>query len=98
MVRGGIPSSRRPGQPLRQSPAKTRSQKREGETDCLTCPHNLSQGTIQMNYRRLFAALFCTSLLASPALAAPPAPHKFGDPVAVGDGLTLDPIIDARLR
>ena len=35
--------------------------------------------------------------LATPALAAPAEP-KFGDPIKIGDGLTLDPIIDARLR
>jgi len=33
---------------------------------------------------------------AHPAIAAP-AP-KFGDPIAVGDGLTIDPIVDARIR
>ena len=36
--------------------------------------------------------------IAQPALAAPPPPHKFGDPVAVSDEITLDPIIDGRLR
>ena len=35
---------------------------------------------------------------AQAALAAPPPPHKFGDPVAVSDEITLDPIIDGRLR
>ena len=42
------------------------------------------------------AALAAPLGLVQPALAAP-AP-KFGDPVKVGDGLTLDPIVDARLR
>ncbi|MBX9642510.1 MAG: alginate export family protein [Novosphingobium sp.] len=42
----------------------------------------------------LLAATACAALiaLAQPAFAAP------GDPVKVGDGLTIDPIIDARLR
>jgi hypothetical protein len=44
------------------------------------------------------AALAAPIALAQPAFAAAPPPHKFGDPVKVGDGLTLDPIIDARLR
>lgn len=45
----------------------------------------------------LLAAAACAApiALACPAQAAEP---KFGDPVKVGDGLTLDPIIDARLR
>jgi hypothetical protein len=43
------------------------------------------------------AALAAPLALAQPALAAPAAP-TFGDPVKVGDGLTLDPIVDARLR
>ncbi|MBW8784421.1 MAG: alginate export family protein [Novosphingobium sp.] len=42
------------------------------------------------------AAMAAPLALAHPALAAP-AP-KWGDPVAVGDGFTIDPIIDARLR
>jgi hypothetical protein len=42
-------------------------------------------------------ALAAPLALAQPALAAPAAP-KFGDPVTLGDGLTLDPIVDARLR
>jgi len=37
------------------------------------------------------------ALYAAPVLAAAPAPH-LGDPVKIGDGLTLDPIIDARVR
>ena len=41
------------------------------------------------------AALIAATLLAQPALAAGPG---FGDPIKVGDGVTLDPIIDARLR
>lgn len=39
--------------------------------------------------------------LAAPALAdtAPaPAPAHFGDPVSIGDGVTFDPMLDARLR
>ncbi|MBV1688591.1 alginate export family protein [Novosphingobium sp. G106] len=43
------------------------------------------------------AALAAPLGFAQPALAAPAAP-KFGAPVQVGDGFTLDPIIDARLR
>ena len=35
--------------------------------------------------------------LAHPALAAAPAP-QFGDPVKIGEGFTLDPIVDGRLR
>lgn len=45
--------------------------------------------------------LFTATALAAPiALACPAyaAPKKFGDPVTVSDGITLDPIIDARLR
>lgn len=43
-------------------------------------------------------ALGLTALVASqPALAAPPKSQP-GDPVSLGGGLTLDPIIDARLR
>ena len=51
-----------------------------------------------MRFRFLLtaAALAAPLGFAQPALAAP-AP-RFGDPVAVGDGLTIDPIIDARLR
>ena len=44
------------------------------------------------------AALAAPIAFAHPALAAPPPPHKFGDPIVVGDGLTLDPIIEGRLR
>lgn len=49
--------------------------------------------------RKLFtaAALAAPIAIACPAFAGPAAP-KSGDPVTVGDGLTLDPIIDARLR
>lgn len=43
------------------------------------------------------AALAAPMVLAQPAFAAPAAP-KFGAPVTIDDGLTLDPIIDARLR
>jgi Alginate export len=49
-------------------------------------------------YLLTVAALAAPIAFAHPALAAAPPPHKFGDPVKVGDGLTLDPIIDARLR
>ena len=43
--------------------------------------------------------LLCAALLvsASAAIAAPPKPQP-GDPVKIGGGLTLDPIIDGRLR
>lgn len=41
-------------------------------------------------------ALAAPLALAHPAFAAP-AP-QFGDPIPVGDGLTIDPIVDARLR
>ncbi len=44
------------------------------------------------------AALAAPIALAQPALAAPAPPHKFGDAIKVGDGLTLDPIIEGRLR
>jgi hypothetical protein len=43
------------------------------------------------------AALAAPIAIAQPALAAPAAP-KFGDPVKVSSELTIDPIIDARLR
>ena len=49
-------------------------------------------------YLLTVAALAAPIAFAHPALAAAPPPHKFGDPVKLGDGLTLDPIIDARLR
>lgn len=43
-------------------------------------------------------AMALSAVAASPAaLAAAPAPH-WGDPAAIGDGLTLDPIVDGRLR
>ncbi len=42
-------------------------------------------------------ALAAPIAFAHPALAAPAEP-RFGDPVKIGDGLTLDPIVDARLR
>ena len=50
--------------------------------------------------RSLLRATSLASLFAfaHPALAAAPPPHKFGDPVIVGDGLTLDPIVEGRLR
>ena len=43
-------------------------------------------------------ALAAALALAQPALAAPPPPHKFGDPLPVASDITLDPIIDGRLR
>ncbi|MFT4026308.1 MAG: alginate export family protein [Novosphingobium sp.] len=47
--------------------------------------------------RKILAAAVLAAPLATtmPALAAP---AKFGDPVKVGDEVTLDPILDARLR
>jgi hypothetical protein len=42
------------------------------------------------------AALAAPISLAHPALAAPP--PAFGDPVEVGSDLSIDPIVDARLR
>lgn len=50
-----------------------------------------------MKKTALTAALLASSVAcAHPALAA--GKPAFGDPVPVGDGLTLDPIIDARIR
>ncbi len=52
-----------------------------------------------MRYRNTVAALCASPLMmvcVQPALAAP-AP-AWGDPVKVGDGFSIDPIIDARLR
>lgn len=49
-------------------------------------------------YLLTVAALAAPIAFAHPALAAAPPPHKFGDPVVVGDGLTLDPIVEGRLR
>lgn len=49
-----------------------------------------------MKSRILAAALLASPVaLANPALAAD---KPFGDPVPMGDGLTFDPIIEARLR
>jgi hypothetical protein len=45
-------------------------------------------------------AILCSATLlafSQPALAAPPKAQP-GDPIKMGDGFTLDPIIDARLR
>jgi len=42
------------------------------------------------------AALAAPLSFTQPALAAPT--PKFGDPIPVGDGLTIDPIVDARIR
>lgn len=44
-----------------------------------------------MRYRLLFCAVL-------PTIAATPAIAKTGDPVEVADGVTIDPIIDLRLR
>ena len=51
-----------------------------------------------MNFRVFAgaAALPMAIALAQPALAAPE--PQFGEPIAVGDGLVLDPIIEGRLR
>ena len=49
-------------------------------------------------YLLTVAALAAPIAFAHPALAAAPPPHKFSDPVVVGDGLTLDPIVEGRLR
>jgi len=43
------------------------------------------------------AALAAPMILAQPAQAAPANP-AFGDPVKIGNGFSIDPIIDARLR
>ena len=43
----------------------------------------------------LTVAALAAPLAASPALAAP---AKFGDPIKVSDEITIDPILDARLR
>ena len=42
------------------------------------------------------AAVLAAVAAAQPALAAPA--HQPGDPIALGDGFSLDPIIDGRLR
>lgn len=50
-----------------------------------------------MNTRLLGAAIAAAPLaVAHPAVAA--SAPKFGDPVAVGGGVSIDPILDARLR
>jgi hypothetical protein len=49
-------------------------------------------------YLLTVAALAAPIAFAHPALAASPPPHKFGEPVVIGDGLTLDPIVEGRLR
>lgn len=41
------------------------------------------------------AALAAPLALAQPAMAASP---QFGSPIAIGDGLSIDPMLDARLR
>jgi hypothetical protein len=48
-----------------------------------------------MTFRAILCAATC--LAATPALAAPPKPQP-GDPVKISDTLTIDPIIDGRLR
>ncbi|MEO0030337.1 MAG: hypothetical protein RIS94_95 [Pseudomonadota bacterium] len=50
-----------------------------------------------MKTRLLGAAIAAAPLAFAHPAAAASAP-KFGDPVAVGDGVTIDPIMDARLR
>lgn len=44
-----------------------------------------------------FAALGI-ALVSAPALAAAPAPKPFGSPIKVSDDLTIDPIVEGRLR
>ncbi len=53
-----------------------------------------------MRFHYLFtaAALAAPVALACPAYAAPAPAHHFGDPVKLSDAVTLDPILDARLR
>ena len=52
-----------------------------------------------MKSRFLAAALLASPVaLAYPASASAAAPAKFGDPVSVGDGITIDPIMEARVR
>ncbi|PEQ12339.1 hypothetical protein B2G71_12650 [Novosphingobium sp. PC22D] len=46
----------------------------------------------------LIRALAASTIATAAALAAPAAAAKAGDPVAIGDGVTLDPIIDGLLR
>ncbi len=53
---------------------------------------------MRFHYLLTAAALAAPVALARPAQAAAPPAHHFGDPTKVGDGVTLDPIIDARLR
>ncbi len=51
------------------------------------------------SYRLLTAAALAAPIaLAHPAFAAEPPSQKFGDPIAMGSDVSLDPIIDARLR
>ncbi|KPL68368.1 hypothetical protein SZ64_09695 [Erythrobacter sp. SG61-1L] len=45
-----------------------------------------------MRFKFLLLAAISTAAIATPAWAAP------GDPIALGDGVTLDPILDANLR
>jgi hypothetical protein len=53
-----------------------------------------------MRFRILLtaAALAAPIALACPALAAEPAKKHFGDPMSLASDVTLDPILDARLR
>lgn len=53
-----------------------------------------------MRTKFAFAAVLAASAttLAQPAFSATPAKHHFGDAVALDSAVTLDPIIDARLR
>lgn len=47
---------------------------------------------------RYLAAAACAAPFAFAHPASAETPKKFGDPVTVGEGLTLDPILDVRLR
>jgi len=51
-----------------------------------------------MKYLLNIVAPLALVAFASPALADSPPPHKFGDPISVSDGMTLDPIVEGRLR
>jgi hypothetical protein len=53
-----------------------------------------------MNTRTLLTAtaLAASLSLAQPAAAAPAPVPQWGDPIVVGDGLSIDPIVDARIR
>jgi hypothetical protein len=61
-----------------------------------TAQEHAQEDIMRIRFLLAAAAIAAPLGLAQPAFAAP-AP-RFGDPVALGDGLTLDPILDARLR